>query len=70
MDSSNVCACVCGICVGYVFQRPTIPSSCPASFADLMRCCWIAEPKVLGGTETKCSTFSMMLRITRDCWYN
>jgi len=67
MDSSNVCACVCGICVGYVFQRPTIPSSCPASFADLMRCCWIAEPKVLGGTETKCNTFSMMLRITRDC---
>uniref|UniRef100_A0A8C1KEE7 Sterile alpha motif and leucine zipper containing kinase AZK n=1 Tax=Cyprinus carpio TaxID=7962 RepID=A0A8C1KEE7_CYPCA len=26
-------------------ERPTIPSSCPASFADLMRCCWIAEPK-------------------------
>uniref|UniRef100_A0A8C2K728 Sterile alpha motif and leucine zipper containing kinase AZK n=1 Tax=Cyprinus carpio TaxID=7962 RepID=A0A8C2K728_CYPCA len=26
-------------------ERPTIPSSCPASFADLMRRCWIAEPK-------------------------
>ncbi|XP_051568939.1 mitogen-activated protein kinase kinase kinase 20-like isoform X2 [Myxocyprinus asiaticus] len=26
-------------------ERPTIPSSCPASFADLMRSCWIAEPK-------------------------
>lgn len=56
MDS-NVCACVCGICVGYVFQRPTIPSSCPASFADLMRCCWTAEPKVIGGTEPKFSTY-------------
>nr|AAI71673.1 LOC405768 protein [Danio rerio] len=26
-------------------ERPTIPSSCPASFADLMRRCWNAEPK-------------------------
>ncbi|XP_072540018.1 protein kinase Npk [Salminus brasiliensis] len=26
-------------------ERPTIPSSCPASFADLMRSCWVAEPK-------------------------
>ncbi|XP_056605700.1 protein kinase Npk [Triplophysa dalaica] len=26
-------------------ERPTIPSSCPASFADLMRTCWGPEPK-------------------------
>ncbi|KAL2087842.1 hypothetical protein ACEWY4_016670 [Coilia grayii] len=26
-------------------ERPTIPSSCPASFAELMRKCWLAEPK-------------------------
>uniref|UniRef100_A0A8B9HHZ0 Sterile alpha motif and leucine zipper containing kinase AZK n=1 Tax=Astyanax mexicanus TaxID=7994 RepID=A0A8B9HHZ0_ASTMX len=26
-------------------ERPTIPSSCPASFAELMRSCWVAEPK-------------------------
>ena len=28
------------------FQRLTIPSSCPPSFADLMRNCWSQEPKV------------------------
>ncbi|XP_076158974.1 protein kinase Npk [Alosa pseudoharengus] len=26
-------------------ERPTVPSSCPASFAELMRKCWHAEPK-------------------------
>ncbi|XP_023661595.1 mitogen-activated protein kinase kinase kinase 20 isoform X3 [Paramormyrops kingsleyae] len=26
-------------------ERLTIPSSCPASFADLMRKCWLTEPK-------------------------
>ncbi|XP_030637653.1 protein kinase Npk [Chanos chanos] len=26
-------------------ERPTIPSSCPASFAELLRSCWVAEPK-------------------------
>ncbi|XP_062383786.1 protein kinase Npk [Sardina pilchardus] len=26
-------------------ERPTVPSSCPASFAELMRKCWLAEPK-------------------------
>ncbi len=56
MDS-NMCACVLGVCVGYVFQRPTIPSSCPASFADLMRRCWIAEPKVRSGTEPTFSSY-------------
>lgn len=29
-----------------VFQRLTIPSGCPDSFAELMRNCWTAEPKV------------------------
>ncbi|XP_046883869.1 mitogen-activated protein kinase kinase kinase 20-like [Hypomesus transpacificus] len=40
-------------------ERLTIPSSCPASFADLMKKCWQAEPKerpmfkqVLGTLET------------------
>lgn len=26
-------------------ERLTIPSSCPPLFADLMRKCWVAEPK-------------------------
>lgn len=29
-----------------LFQRLTIPSGCPASFAELMRNCWATEPKV------------------------
>lgn len=27
-------------------QRLTIPTSCPVSFAELMRKCWQADPKV------------------------
>ncbi|XP_028836159.1 protein kinase Npk [Denticeps clupeoides] len=26
-------------------ERPTIPTSCPASFAEMMRKCWLANPK-------------------------
>lgn len=29
-----------------VLQRLTIPSGCPASFAELLRSCWVTEPKV------------------------
>ena len=32
--------------VSLCFQRLTIPSSCPASFAELMRKCWLTVPKV------------------------
>lgn len=38
----NPAACPC---LG-VPQRLTIPSGCPASFAELMRNCWATEPKV------------------------
>ena len=40
---ARVCVCVC-VCV--FVQRLTIPTSCPASFAELMRKCWQADPKV------------------------
>lgn len=34
-------------CFVFVFlQRLTIPSSCPVSFAELMRKCWLTEPRV------------------------
>uniref|UniRef100_A0A4W4ELL4 Protein kinase domain-containing protein n=1 Tax=Electrophorus electricus TaxID=8005 RepID=A0A4W4ELL4_ELEEL len=43
-------------------ERPTIPSSCPASFAELMRSCWVAEPKerpvfkqILATLESMCN---------------
>lgn len=29
-----------------MFQRLTIPSGCPTSFAELLRKCWATEPKV------------------------
>ena len=34
-------------CVFLSLQRPTLPSSCPPAFADLMRKCWEHDPKVL-----------------------
>jgi len=35
--------CCSGPCA---FQRLTIPSGCPASFAELLRKCWATEAKV------------------------
>ena len=35
----------------HCFQRLTIPSSCPPTFADLMRNCWSQEPKVHGNSN-------------------
>lgn len=40
LTSSSCPSCVC------VFQRLTIPSGCPTSFAQLMRKCWKTEPRV------------------------
>ncbi|XP_063068162.1 mitogen-activated protein kinase kinase kinase 20-like [Engraulis encrasicolus] len=41
-------------------ERPTIPSSCPASFAELMRKCWLAEPKERPVFKQILSTFESM----------
>lgn len=38
----------------YRFQRLTIPSACPASFAELMGNCWAVEPKVSHCACTTC----------------
>ncbi|XP_016122436.1 mitogen-activated protein kinase kinase kinase MLT-like [Sinocyclocheilus grahami] len=46
-------------------ERPTIPSSCPASFADLMRCCWIAEPKERPQFKQVLSTLETMKNDSR-----
>uniref|UniRef100_A0A9J8B1E1 Mitogen-activated protein kinase kinase kinase 20b n=1 Tax=Cyprinus carpio carpio TaxID=630221 RepID=A0A9J8B1E1_CYPCA len=50
--------------------RPTIPSSCPASFADLMRRCWIAEPKERPQFKQVLSTLETMKndsKLPRQC---
>uniref|UniRef100_A0A8C2DKK1 Mitogen-activated protein kinase kinase kinase MLT-like n=1 Tax=Cyprinus carpio TaxID=7962 RepID=A0A8C2DKK1_CYPCA len=51
-------------------ERPTIPSSCPASFADLMRRCWIAEPKERPQFKQVLSTLETMKndsKLPRQC---
>lgn len=41
-------------------ERPTIPSSCPTSFADLMRSCWVAEPRERPVFKQILATLEMM----------
>lgn len=43
---SSLACVLLQVCV--FFQRLTIPSGCPASFAELLRTCWKTEPRVSG----------------------
>ena len=41
------CTCrYCNVCGLLIFQRLTIPSTCPGRFSKLMSECWLADPKV------------------------
>lgn len=60
---------VCTPLLVCLFQRLTIPSGCPASFAQLLRICWKTDPRVSGTAlySLTCARLHLDWRLAACC---